>query len=89
MIWIGLFIKLYHEFMVLSTQVICEYKYTKQKTAPYLVLFVLAEKEGFEPSKRYQRLHDFQSCALGRSATSPIIYARGQALLTLILYHFM
>ena len=24
----------------------------------------MAEKEGFEPSKRFCRLHDFQSCAL-------------------------
>ena len=24
----------------------------------------LAEKEGFEPSNRFWRLHDFQSCAL-------------------------
>ena len=23
----------------------------------------MAEREGFEPSRRYQRLHDFQSCA--------------------------
>ncbi len=25
--------------------------------------FTKAEREGFEPSRRYQRLHDFQSCA--------------------------
>ena len=25
--------------------------------------FLLAERKGFEPLRRYQRLHDFQSCA--------------------------
>ena len=28
---------------------------------------LLAEKEGFEPSRRVWRLHDFQSCALDRA----------------------
>ena len=27
----------------------------------------LAEKEGFEPSMRYQRIHEFQSCAINRA----------------------
>ena len=31
----------------------------------------LAMKEGFEPSKRYKRLHTFQACAFSHSATSP------------------
>jgi hypothetical protein len=31
----------------------------------------VAEREGFEPSKRYERLHAFQACALSRSAISP------------------
>ena len=35
------------------------------KKAPLLRCFsVVAEREGFEPSERYQRSHDFQSCAL-------------------------
>ena len=29
------------------------------------------EKEGFEPSRRFRRLHDFQSCSFGHSDTSP------------------
>ena len=28
--------------------------------------FFMAEKEGFEPSKPFWGLHDFQSCALGQ-----------------------
>ena len=31
----------------------------------------VAEKKGFEPLLRYQRKHDFQSCAFVHSATSP------------------
>ena len=31
----------------------------------------MAEREGFEPSVRYHRTHDFQSCSLSRSDTSP------------------
>ena len=31
----------------------------------------MAEKKGFEPLLRYQRKHDFQSCAFVHSATSP------------------
>ena len=31
------------------------------------VLYILAEKEGFEPSNTLWVLHDFQSCALGRT----------------------
>ena len=34
-------------------------------------LLNLAEKEGFEPSVRYERTHAFQACALNRSAISP------------------
>ena len=29
-------------------------------------VFFMAEKEGFEPSKPFWGLHDFQSCALGQ-----------------------
>ena len=32
---------------------------------------LLAEREGFEPSVRYQRTHTFQACSLSRSDTSP------------------
>src|SRR6266513_4199170 len=32
---------------------------------------VLAERVGFEPTIRYQRIHAFQACALSRSAISP------------------
>ena len=31
----------------------------------------MAEREGFEPSLRYERKHDFESCAFNHSATSP------------------
>ena len=31
----------------------------------------MAERRGFEPLRRYQRLHDFQSCAFDHSANSP------------------
>ncbi len=32
----------------------------------------MAEREGFEPSVRVNRTHDFQSCTFNRSVTSPI-----------------
>ena len=32
---------------------------------------VMAEREGFEPSVRFGRTHDFQSCAFDHSAISP------------------
>ena len=32
----------------------------------------LAEREGFEPSIRYERIHAFQACSFDRSDTSPI-----------------
>ena len=41
----------------------------KQEKCPRCLIFThlghftKAEREGFEPSRRYQRLHDFQSCA--------------------------
>lgn len=31
----------------------------------------VAERQGFEPWLRYQRKHDFQSCAFSHSAISP------------------
>ena len=36
----------------------------KPQSLVYQDFGVVAEKEGFEPSKRFCRLHDFQSCAL-------------------------
>ena len=36
------------------------------------VLSNLAVKEGFEPSKRYKRLHTFQACSFSHSDTSPL-----------------
>ena len=41
--------------------------------------FTKAEREGFEPSRRYQRLHDFQSCAFDQLSHLSIwftVYAR-------------
>ena len=37
-----------------------------KKTTTKLVVVFMAEKEGFEPSKPFWGLHDFQSCALGQ-----------------------
>ncbi len=34
-------------------------------------VFELAEREGFEPSIRFGRIHAFQACAFDRSAISP------------------
>ena len=36
----------------------------------------LAEGKRFELSLRYKRKHDFQSCALSRSANPPKLYSR-------------
>ena len=33
----------------------------------------MAEREGFEPSIRGYRIHEFQSCAFDHSATSPAL----------------
>ena len=33
----------------------------------------LAEREGFEPSIRYKRIHTFQACSFSHSDTSPEI----------------
>ena len=44
-----------------------------QKKGPYgpFRYLNLAEREGFEPSIRFCRIHTFQACAFDRSATSP------------------
>ena len=44
-------------------------RYKKTGTKP--VFLYLAEREGFEPSIRYKRIHTFQACAFNHSATSP------------------
>src|SRR5690625_2794917 len=36
----------------------------------------LADREGFEPSIRYERIHAFQACAFNHSATCPFCMAR-------------
>jgi hypothetical protein len=36
----------------------------KKRKTRILRVFLLAEKEGFEPSRPFRGLHDFQSCAL-------------------------
>ncbi len=38
----------------------------QKKTPPVGWCFLLAEKEGFEPSIPFWGIHDFQSCALGQ-----------------------
>ena len=38
--------------------------FQKIKETGKTCLFYLAEKEGFEPSRPFRSLHDFQSCAL-------------------------
>ena len=35
----------------------------------------LAEREGFEPSIRYKRIHTFQACSFSHSDTSPELIA--------------
>ena len=37
----------------------------------YLILWNMVEKEGFEPSLRYERKHAFQACALNHSTIFP------------------
>ena len=38
----------------------------KGKPLESLEVFLMAEKEGFEPSIPFWGIHDFQSCALGQ-----------------------
>ena len=40
-------------------------------TLNYSVGIGMAERGGFEPPVRFWRTHDFQSCQLSRSCTSP------------------
>ena len=41
------------------------------ETAPVGAVNALAESQGFEPWRRFRRLHDFQSCSFGHSDNSP------------------
>src|SRR4051812_31715414 len=56
-----------------------------RKTALHVVAragpSLLAEKEGFEPSIRYNRIPDFESGAFDHSATSPEFFAVACAVL--------
>ncbi len=47
-------------------------------TSPKGEAIFMAEKEGFEPSKPFWGLHDFQSCALGQLRDFSIELTRGQ-----------
>lgn len=43
----------------------------------------MAERKGFEPLRRYQRLHDFQSCAFDQlshlsTVALPVVVQAGQ-----------
>ena len=38
------------------------------------MLFSIAERKGFEPLKRFRRLHTFQACAFDHSAISPSLF---------------
>src|SRR3989454_1870868 len=51
----------------------------KRKSAPPVrnAWQTLAERVGFEPTIRF-RIHAFQACAFGRSATSPTFFAGGR-----------
>ena len=40
---------------------------TKNDRTSRPAVYILAEKEGFEPSKPFWGLHDFQSCALDQA----------------------
>ena len=43
----------------------------KDKKAPFGAFFNVAEREGFEPSTRQNRVPDFESGAIDHSTTSP------------------
>lgn len=42
------------------------------RTAWNQIEIVLADRGGFEPPIRYERIHAFQACAFNRSATCPL-----------------
>lgn len=43
------------------------------KNIPKKDIFVYAERVGFEPTIRFRRIHDFQSCPFNHSGTSPLM----------------
>ena len=45
-------------------------KAKKQRNRKLMRFLFLAQSEGFEPSVRENRTHDFQSCSFGRSDNS-------------------
>ena len=49
--------------------------------------FCVAEKEGFEPSRPFRSLHDFQSCALDQLGDFSITNIRCGFYRALIVYH--
>ena len=42
------------------------------------MLLSIAERKGFEPLKRFRRLHTFQACAFDHSAISPFSFFWGR-----------
>ena len=48
-------------------------------------LLILAEREGFEPSIRYYRIHTFQACSFNHSDISPNNYCDKPSLLVTII----
>ncbi len=45
------------------------HQYKRGQKAPFCI--DMAEREGFEPSIRYYRIHTFQACSFNHSDTSP------------------
>ena len=64
-----------------------------KKPANQAGFLLLAEREGFEPSIRYKRIHTFQACSLSHSDTSPdsitILSANGTLILHVANYRFV
>lgn len=49
-----------------------QYRRIRKKTLQTSVFLIkMADREGFEPSVRFGRTHDFQSCAFDHSAIYP------------------
>ena len=55
---------------------------SKIKRCPTGHPFILAEKERFEPSNRFWRLHDFQSCALDQTRRLLHVFIQRKSLYT-------
>ena len=50
----------------------CFRRIRKKTLLSSVFLIKMADREGFEPSVRFRRTHDFQSCAFDHSAIYPI-----------------